>query len=271
MDKIKAETSGSFIVKWSVPSSLALELLISANQLDLKETELFREMNIASLQLGGMWLYNYQLTPVGIQVRKRYQQSQGSPSPIEWIPSPTKKIFRLAMIQRESVQPGHIEDIFVRMTISGRVDDILHAKSPVKLEDIFRNTLHGGEIILIEGAPGSGKSTLTVHICQRWGKGELFQQFTVVFLVQLRDPAVQRAQTIADLLPVEDTEEIAAELVATNGRGVLWVLDGWDELPPHLQQDSIFHQLIKRMLSECSVIVTSRPISSGDLHPVVSS
>ena len=124
---------------------------------------------------------------------------------------------------------------------------------------------------MIEGAPGSGKSTLTVHICQRWGKGELFQQFSIVILVQLRDPAVQRAQTIADLLPVENAEEIAAELMATNGRGVLWVLDGWDELPPHLQQDSIFCKLIERMLSECSVIVTSHPISSGDLHPVVSS
>ena len=271
MDKIEVETGGSFGVKWHVPSSLALDILKSANRFDLEQTELFQEMNIPSLQLGGMWLYNCQLTPFGIQLRKRYQQSQGSPSPVEWIPSPTKKIFRLAMIQRERVQQGHIEDRFIRMTISGRIDDILHAKSPVELEHIFRSTLHGGEIILIEGAPGSGKSTLTVHICQRWGKGELFQQFTVVILIQLRDPAVQRAQTIADLLPVENAEEIAAELIATNGRGVLWILDGWDELPPQLQQDSIFHKLIKRMLSECSVIVTSRPISSGDLHPVVSS
>ena len=271
MDKIEAGKGGSFGVRWHVPSSLALDLLKSANQFDLKQIELFQEMNIPSLQLGGMWLYNYQLTTLGIKLRKRYQQSQGSPSPVEWIPSPTKKIFRLAMIQRERVQQGHIEDRFVRMTISGRVDDILHAKSPVELEHIFRNTLHGGEIILIEGAPGSGKSTLTVHICQRWGKGEFFQQFTVVILIQLRDPAVQRAQTVADLLPVENAEEIATELIATNGRGVLWVLDGWDELPPHLQQQSIFCQFIKRMLSECSVIVTSRPISSGDLQPVVSS
>ena len=271
MDKIMTETGGLFIIKWHVPSSVALDILKSANQLNLKQTEVFQEMNIPSLQLEGMWCYNIQLTPFGIQLRKRYQQSQGSPSPVEWIPSPTKKIFRLAMIQRERVQRGRIEDRFVRMTISGRVDDILHAKSPVKLEYIFRNALHGGEIILIEGAPGSGKSTLTVHICQRWGKGELFQQFTVVILVQLRDPAVQRAQTIVDLLPVENAEEIAAELIATNGHGVLWVLDGWDELPPHLQSKSIFCKLVKRMLSKCSVIVTSRPISSGDLHPVVSS
>ena len=287
MGEIYTKASHSFTVGWLVPSCLAIELLKSANQ--IKGTELFQKFNIASLHLGSGWLYNHQLTPFGTKLKIQYQQSQGSPSPVEWIPSPTRKIFRLAMIQRERVQRGHIKDRFVRMTISGSVDDILHAKSPVELEHIFRNTLHGSEIILIEGAPGSGKSTLTVHICQRWGKGELFQQFTVVILVQLRDPAVQRAQTIADLLPVENVaiaQDIATELIATNGRGVLWVLDGWDELPTHLQQNSIFRNLIqpiqnsrlmqpqpkiKGLLEECSVVVTSRPISSGDLHPVVSS
>ena len=260
--------SNSFIVRWLVPSVLVSNIMKSAGTID---HSFYWDHEITSLTLDGKWLYNHQVTPFGIELKERYQQSQGSPSPAEWISSPTKKIFRLAMIQRETVQRDNVEERFVQITIIGRIDDILHIKSPVELEHIFRNTLHGGEIVLIEGAPGSGKSTLTVHICQTWGAGELFQQFTVVILVQLRDPAVQRAQTIADLLPVENAEEVATELIATNGRGVLWVLDEWDELPPHLQQDSIFCQLIKRMLSECSVIVTSRPISSGDLHPVVSS
>ena len=268
---IALEDSNSFIVSWLVPSILVPELIESARKI---EENFFDMENIISLSVGNIRLYSSKLTQFGTQLKQQYQQSQGSPSPVEWIPSPTKKIFRLAMIQRERVQQGRVEDRFVQMTISGRVDDILHAKSPVELEHIFRSTLHGSEIILIEGAPGSGKSTLTVHICQRWSKGELFQQFTVVILVQLRDPAVQRAQTITDLLPVENVavaQELATELIATNGRGVLLILDGWDELPTHLQQDSIFRKLIKKKLNECSVVVTSRPISSGDLHPVVSS
>ena len=271
MGEINNEINDSFIVSWHVPSSLAFDLLQSANQ--LKDTELFQEGHIASLHVGSRWIYHHQLTYFGIQLKKQYQRSHSMPSPVEWIPSPTKKVFKLAMIQRERVQ-GLIEDRFVRMTISGKVDDILRAKAPVELENIFEHKLHGNEVILIEGAPGSGKSTLTVHISQKWGRGDLFQEFTIVILVQLRDPAVHRVQTLTDLLPIENAvaaQELASELVATNGRGVLWILDGWDELPSHLQQDSIFHQLVNRMLIECSVLVTSRPISSGDLHPVVSS
>ena len=288
LSSIRSQVSGSFSVSWLVPTCLAHDLIESGSQVG---SAFYTQNNMESLSIGNQWVYNPKLTSFGAQLKEQYQQSQGSPSPVEWIPSPTNKIFRLAMIQREKVQRGHIADRFVRMTISGRVDDILHVKSPVELEHIFRDTLYGSEICLIEGAPGSGKSTLTVHICQRWGKGELLQQFSVVILVQLQDPAVQRALTIPDLLPVENVavaQVLATELIATNGRGVLWILDGWDELPTHLQRYSIFRYLISesleqnarfmlpeseklRLLNECSVIVTSRPISSGDLHPLVSS
>ena len=67
------------------------------------------------------------------------------------------------MIQRKKVQRGQIEDAFVRMTISGKVDDILHAKAPIELKNILRSTFHGSEIVLIEGAPGSGKSFEVTH------------------------------------------------------------------------------------------------------------
>ena len=63
------------------------------------------------------------------------------------------------------------------------MDDILHKKVPVKLEEIFRLDKKKRKVILIEGAPGSGKSTLSWDICQRWGAGELFQEYEVVVLV----------------------------------------------------------------------------------------
>ena len=198
----------------------------------------------------------------------------------KWLPSPTQKFFNLAIIKKEKIQRGRIDDEFVHKTIRGQVDDILLEKFPIELKDIFKNVEGERKVILIDGAPGSGKSTLTVHICQQWGRGELFNEFTAVILVQLRDPRVQSAQSIAGLLPCEShsiAEEVAADIMAVKGSGVLWILDGWDELPSHLQEDSIISTLIRpnlyqeNPLSKTIVIVTSRPISSGDLCPVVSS
>ena len=173
-----------------------------------------------------------------------------------------------------------MDDEFVHKTIRGQVDDILLEKSPIELKNLFNNIEGERKVILIDGAPGSGKSTLTVHICQQWGRGELFNEFIVVILVQLRDPKVQSAHTIAELLPTKDfamAECTAREIIANEGSGVLWILDGFDELPSHLQNESVISTLIKpklhqeNLLSKSAVIVTSRPISSGDLCPLVSS
>ena len=194
-----------------------------------------------------------------------------------WLPSPTRKIFNLAIIKKEIVQRG-FDDDFVRKTTKGQVDDILLKKSPIELKDVFKNIEGVRKVILIDGAPGSGKSTLTVHICQRWSKGELFQEFIIVILVQLRDPVVQKAKTIVDLLPCRDDEiaqQLATAIKAKDGRGVLWVLDGWDELPSHLRETSLLRDVIippkVSPIARSSVIVTSRPVSSDDLCEIASS
>ena len=122
-----------------------------------------------------------------------------------WLPSPTQKFFNLAIIKKEKLQRG-IDSEFVHKTIRGNVDEILLMKSPIQLEKLFVDAEGERKVILIEGSAGSGKSTLSVHICQRWSRGELFQEFTIVILVRLRDPAVQNAQTIANLIPCPDIE-----------------------------------------------------------------
>ena len=158
------------------------------------------------------------------------------------------------------------------------MDDILLKKSPIELEKLFEKIEGERKVILIDGAPGSGKSTLTVHICQRWSRGELFQEFTIVILIQLRDPAVQSAQSIADLIPcpdIESAKEVASTIKANLGRGILWVLDGWDELPAYLREKSLLRDMItpslRSPITRSSVIVTSRPISSDELSELVSS
>ena len=209
----------------------------------------------------------------------------------QWPPSATKKFFRLAMIQTATVQRGYIDDRFVRMTVTGKVDDILRHKYPIQLEDIIKETEYQRQmthkenegrrkVVLLEGAPGCGKSTLSVYICQQWEKDQIFDQFKLVILVRLRDPTVKSAKGLADLLPCPYTttaQQLAARMLANRCQDVLFILDGWDELPPTLRKNSIFHEMVQPKLSqsnplcESTVIVTSRPIASGDLHQVVSS
>ena len=94
----------------------------------------------------------------------------------------------------------------------------------------------------------------------------MFTELKLIILIQLRDPAVQEAKCIADLLlspNIVVAQQIAARILAKNCRDVLFTLDGWDELTPKLCNDSIFHQLIQSELSqknplhERAVIVTS--------------
>ena len=202
----------------------------------------------------------------------------------QWPPSFTGRVFNLAMIKEEKLHDhGGQIDNFVRMTITGKIDDILHVKSRIELCDVFKEAKQKGKrkVILMEGAPGCGKSTLSIHISQQWGEGKLFQEFEAVILVKLRDPVVQNAQSIADLFPSNDdsiatAQQALEKMSANNFRNVLFILDGWDELRSDLRKDSIFLDLIKpdlgqnKTLQESSVIVTSRPIASSDLHDLVS-
>ena len=198
---------------------------------------------------------------------------------VEWPPPPALKYISLALIQKETVQKGYIKDEFIRMTIHGNLDDILYQKVPIEVEQLFSLDAEKQTLILIEGAPGSGKSTLLWHICQKWQSGELFQQFSLVLLVLLRDTAVHNAQCLADVLPhlpsrtsksSEIRANIASEIEDTHGKGVLIMLDGWDEAPAKLREEgSLFHDIISDpvqcSLEEAVVVVSSRPAASHDL------
>ena len=125
----------------------------------------------------------------------------------QWPPPITDnmRVCHLAMIKAEKIQRKHIQDDFVRMTITGKVDDILQKKVPVELQNIFMQIEEGKpRKVLLEGAPGCGKSTLSFHICQQWREGNLFQEYRLVILVRLRERAVHTAKYIADLMPRRD-------------------------------------------------------------------
>lgn len=193
-----------------------------------------------------------------------------------WPPPVTDKVFRLAMIMAEQVQRRQIKNDFVRKSITGKVDDILRIKVPIELRDIFIKINHGKrKTVLIEGGPGCGKSTLSLHICHNWSDNQLFKEYHGVILVRLRESIVQNAKRIADVLPRRDENmayNIEKEMNARDGEGFLFVFDGWDELPESAPGRSIIMDILKgAKLHKSAAIITSRPTSSMSLYRVVQS
>ena len=190
---------------------------------------------------------------------------------LQWPPPPTLKVFNLAMISQGELRYG-ADDELVRLLLRGQVSDVVSQKNEVTLEQMS-DSLHskGRKVILIEGAPGAGKSTLAWHLCKMWEAGKLFQEFEIVLFVQLREPAIHSAKSLEDLLLAEtlSTKEVISAIQYCGGHQVLIVLDSWDEFPPGLDQKSIIGELIcnpsKLDMQFSALIITSRPVATAEL------
>ena len=201
-------------------------------------------------------------------------ETYASTDNIKWPPPVDEnyKVFRLEMVKAErNIRRTDIDSDWVRCkTIREKVDEVVNQRVPIELKDIFKKIDGQRKRVLMEGAPGCGKSTLSFHICHQWADGKLFQDYKLVILMRLRNLAVQEAKTIDDLLQ-KTIGEVADEIKTNKGRNVLFVLDGWDEIHESKPGYSVILDLIKsKELRESSIIITSRPTSSAVLHQLVS-
>ena len=172
---------------------------------------------------------------------------------------------------------------FREQTIHGCVDDILEWKAPIRMKNILRPNCvydidddekhehYSVTQLLIEGAPGIGKSTFAWEVCQKWGQHQLFNGYSQVVLLKFRDRRVQEAKSVCDLF-YHPNPKLQSELVdyitVTGGRGLLLILEGFDEAPASKQtMDSIFIRLFTgQELPKATVILTTRPSASAELR-----
>ena len=212
------------------------------------------------------------------QMRGYYRTAIPQCFSLTWPPPPTRKVFNLSMITHKQYNYGRGNDELVRLLHLGHIEEIVAKKSNVELKNVFKLDSAKRKVVLIEGAPGAGKSTLAWHICQKWEAGELFQEFKLVVFVQLRDPAIQSSKSLADLFPAQlksVAREVVSRMETKGGEGLLFVLDGWDEFPPGLHGNELIKNLIcgpsAIAMPSSTLLITSRPIASGDLHQYASS
>ena len=94
---------------------------------------------------------------------------------------------------------------------------------PLEGLDLLSSLQPNPRIILIEGAPGGGKSTLALHFCHQWAKEvSWLARFDLVILAYLRDEAIQNAKCLTDILPahISELKEITSQIQASYGQGV---------------------------------------------------
>ena len=147
----------------------------------------------------------------------------------------------------------------------------------VQLGELFHVGSHQAKrkVVLIEGSAGSGKTTLSWHVCREWAAGRLFQQSFLLIHISLEDQDVLRAKRLADIIPHESSEmrEAVAEAISEqDGKSVCFLFDAWDEAPRALQgRSSYLFKFITgistKKLPHCSIIVMSRPVAAGLLYP----
>ena len=147
-----------------------------------------------------------------------------------------------------------------------------------EIEEILAPLEKGKEsaFILIEGAPGIGKTVLLKEIAYRWANKELLHKFEFVLLLYLRDTSLREIVSVNDLLQLfckgdENATQIvnscAQYLLANGGKTLTLLLDGYDEYPKDLQESILIADIIKRqVLPLCGLIVLSRPHASHHLH-----
>ncbi|XP_065902642.1 protein NLRC3-like [Dysidea avara] len=227
-----------------------------------------------------------QLPPQAIDnIKERYQRKglvKSSAEQDPWPPFHAKSFTNLALLHQKILQLQSKENTMLaaRIRTKGDIHKIPELTSSIKLDNIhqiFTPITSGGQFpisILIEGHPGIGKTTLAKEICIQWANNKLLTSDKLLLLLMLRDPNVQKITSTEELvkytLPADQVQPVLRYLCTTNGVGVTFIIDGFDELSNELRHTSFFRKLIEGdTVHNARVVVTSRPSASACLHQCV--
>ena len=126
--------------------------------------------------------------------------------------------------------------------------------------------------LLIEGAPGIGKTVLSKEIAHQWAKNTLLKFKRLVFLLSLQDPKIKQIQTLESLIQylfksTEMVSRLSQYLYESKGKDLVFIFDGYDELSEEDRNNSLVAKVIGRdELPKCDLVVTSRPSASLSLR-----
>ena len=264
---LEKASKGSLSVCFSIPPFLVEQLQTEVKNTPLRE---FVEMEIESITVDGVVCYEASL----LQYTTVLKQLYTSRSPLQPL-SDSKPPFRLARIEKQTLSSSSDMDRFTRESLRGDMDDVIHKKTAMDLSELgVIGDNSRPLVVLIEGAPGVGKTTFAWHQCRQWAEGRLLQDYSIVLLLPLRDNNIRQISSLPGIFRHsrgQVKEEVSRRVAKSGGKGCLIWLEAWDELPDHLRSsDSFFTQLIRGLqLPAATIFITSRPWATRGLLETV--
>lgn len=188
----------------------------------------------------------------------------------QWPPIKKALYINLALITLGGMRR---DDLFSRETVRGTADDILQQKTPIDYTDVFPKEIGTERVVtLIEGRPGSGKTTLITKVSRDWAKEDILRNVELLILVHLRRFMGRSDLTIADMIGIycknnRVVKDLAEMFERNGGEKVCFAFDGLDEYISQMEPGKLIHDMIHGYrLPKASVFITSRPAGSHRLR-----
>ena len=197
----------------------------------------------------------------------------------EWFPNQSMSYVNLALAPlRLGSQQAH--ERFVEAVKEGAENVYTYRTSRVESEAIPQ-LVKERKFVVLSGAPGVGKSTLARKVCQHVCCSPNCHGYSLVLLVELRKLLhFKNDFQLVDILQLFEgmmggatsSEELSKAIHRNLGKSVLFILDGFDELPPHLRQSKFLTDLLSHNLEcsaplpYCHVVMTSQSIVTSEIY-----
>ena len=157
-----------------------------------------------------------------------------------------------------------LEDVYTKLTVVKRkkcgwekTDQIVE---PSDMFDEVEKSI-SKPIILIEGSPGTGKTTLSLKLAYDWAMGQMpdkFPEVELVLLIKCRDMENSIQESAKTQLLPWDNDELRNVLDSFLHSGkVMLIVDGVDEISKSAETH-VVNLLNRKCLENCYVVLTSR-------------
>ena len=152
------------------------------------------------------------------------------------------------------------------------MDDVIETKITISYKDLMESITSENRIILLEGRPGCGKTTLMRKLSKDWEEGTILTFVKYLFLIPLRQYYRTPIVSLISILESFDMKDLETEIKEHIGRGICFVFDGLDEYSESYAKSghSWFEKLLRgEVLTSSTVVITSRPNASLELRESV--